>query len=135
MSGQLTSSNLRMWRARLRLFSALIMLAFVICHLTAHWFLLVSVDAAEPVLTVLMYPWRTEIGTAILVAAFVVHYCNALWSVYIRRSLRLNRWELTQLGLGLCIPILLMVHVVGAHRRHRACRVTQLYQCVHMPVA
>ena len=102
-----------MWRARLRLISALIMLAFVICHLTAHWFLLVSIDAAEPVLTVLMYPWRTGLGTGILIAAFVVHYTNALWSIYIRRSLRLNRWELTQLGLGLCIPILLMVHVVG----------------------
>jgi len=102
-----------MWRARLRLISALIMLAFVICHLTAHWFLLVSIDAAEPVLTVLMYPWRTGLGTGILIAAFAVHYTNALWSIYIRRSLRLNRWELTQLGLGLCIPILLMVHVVG----------------------
>ena len=102
-----------MWRARLRLISALIMLAFVICHLTAHWFLLVSIDAAEPVLTVLMYPWRTGLGTGTLIAAFVVHYTNALWSIYIRRSLRLNRWELTQLGLGLCIPILLMVHVVG----------------------
>ena len=113
MSGQLTISNLRMWRARLRLISALIMLAFVICHLTAHWFLLVSIDAAEPVLTVLMYPWRTGLGTGTLIAAFVVHYTNALWSIYIRRSLRLNRWELTQLGLGLCIPILLMVHVVG----------------------
>jgi adenylate cyclase len=113
MSGQLTIANLRMWRARLRLISALIMLAFVICHLTAHWFLLVSIDAAEPVLTVLMYPWRTGLGTGILIAAFAVHYTNALWSIYIRRSLRLNRWELTQLGLGLCIPILLMVHVVG----------------------
>ena len=130
MSGQLTSSNLRMWRARLRLISALIMLAFVICHLTAHWFLLVSVDAAEPVLTVLMYPWRTEIGTAILVAAFVVHYCNALWSVYIRRSLRLNRWELTQLGLGLCIPILLMVHVVGTRIADSALGVTPSYNNV-----
>jgi len=130
MSGQLTSSNLRMWRARLRLISALIMLAFVICHLTAHWFLLVSVDAAEPVLTVLMYPWRTEIGTAILVAAFVVHYSNALWSVYIRRSLRLNRWELTQLGLGLCIPILLMVHVVGTRIADSALGVTPSYNNV-----
>jgi adenylate cyclase len=113
MSGQLTIPNLRMWRARLRLISALIMLAFVICHLTAHWFLLISVDQAAPVLTALMYPWRTGVGTAILITAFVVHYCNALWSIYIRRSLRLNRWELSQLGLGLCIPILLMVHVVG----------------------
>jgi adenylate cyclase len=130
MSGQLTIANLRMWRARLRLISALIMLSFVICHLTAHWFLLVSVDQAKPVLTVLMYPWRTTIGTAILVAAFVVHYCNALWSVYIRRSLRLNRWELTQLTLGLCIPILLMVHVVGTRIAETTLGVTPSYDNV-----
>src|SRR6516164_1866539 len=130
MSGQLTIANLRMWRARLRLISALIMLAFVICHLTAHWFLLVSIDAAEPVLTVLMYPWRTGLGTGILIAAFVVHYANALWSIYIRRSLRLNRWELTQLGLGLCIPILLMVHVVGTRIAETTLGVTPSYNNV-----
>jgi len=130
MSGQLTIANLRMWRARLRLISALIMLTFVICHLTAHWFLLVSVDAAEPILTVLMYPWRTGLGTGILIAAFVVHYANALWSIYIRRSLQLNRWELTQLGLGLCIPILLMVHVVGTRIAETTLGVTPSYNNV-----
>ena len=83
MNGQLTSANLRMWRARLRLISGLVMLVFVISHLTAHWFLLVSVEDAEGVLTVLMSPWHTWIGIAILVAAFVVHYSNALWSIYI----------------------------------------------------
>ena len=124
------NSTLRMWRARLRLTSALVMLAFVICHLTAHWFLLVSVDKAQPVLTVLMYPWRTRIGTAILVTAFVVHYCNALWSIYIRRSLRLNRWELTQLGLGLCIPILLMFHVVGTRIAESTLGVDAYYNTV-----
>jgi adenylate cyclase len=130
MSGQLTIANLRMWRARLRLISALIMLSFVICHLTAHWFLLVSVNQAEPVLTILMYPWRTAIGTAILITAFVVHYSNALWSIYIRRSLRLNRWELSQLVLGLCIPILLMIHVVGTRIADSALGVTPNYNNV-----
>jgi adenylate cyclase len=103
----------RVWRARLRLISGLTMLAFVICHLTAHCFLLISVEDAQSVLDVLMDPWRTFLGTAILIAAFVVHYSNGLWSIYIRRSLRLNRWELAQLSLGLCIPLLLMFHVVG----------------------
>ena len=78
MSGPLTSANLRMWRARLRLISGLTMLTFVISHLTAHWFLLISVDDAETVLTALMSPWHTLVGTGILVTAFVVHYSNAL---------------------------------------------------------
>src|SRR5689334_325971 len=120
MSGQVTIAHLRMWRARLRLISGLVMLVFVISHLTAHWFLLISVEDAEAVLTALMWPWHTVLGTAVLVAAFVVHYSNALWSIYIRRSLRITGWELAQVALGLCIPFLLMLHVVGTGIADRA---------------
>ena len=56
---------------------------FVICHLTAHCLLLVSFEDAEATRNVLMYPWRTWIGTAILITAFLVHYTNALWSIYV----------------------------------------------------
>ena len=105
--------NLRARRGNLRLGSALIMLTFVICHLMAHSLLLISPERAESALNILMYPWRTKAGTAILLSAFLVHYSNALWSIYVRRSLRLSRWEWWQLALGLCIPVLLMLHVVG----------------------
>jgi adenylate cyclase len=124
------SPNFRVWRARLRLSSGLVMLAFVICHLTAHWFLLVSVENAETALTFLMYAWRTWLGTSILIAAFVIHYSNALWSIYIRRSLRLNRWELTQVALGLCIPFLLMFHVIGTRIAESTLDVTVYYNTV-----
>ena len=43
------SWNLRTWRSGLRLTTALIMLAFVICHLSAHSLLLVSFETAETV--------------------------------------------------------------------------------------
>jgi len=105
--------NLRTVRGNLRLISSLVMLAFVVCHLTAHSFLLISFDRAEFALNILMYPWRTKIGTVLLVSAALVHYANALWSIYLRRSLRLSRWEWWQLGLGLCIPVLLMFHVIS----------------------
>jgi adenylate cyclase len=36
-----------------------------------------------------------------------------MWSIYVRRYLRLARWEGWQLGLGLCIPMLLMLHVTS----------------------
>jgi adenylate cyclase len=103
----------RTWRNRLRLISGLVLLAFVICHLTAHAFLLVSLDRAETVLKFLMYPWRTIAGTAVLCTALLVHYSNALWSIYVRRYLRLSNWEGWQLILGLCIPLLLMMHVTS----------------------
>ncbi|HEY5899866.1 MAG TPA: adenylate/guanylate cyclase domain-containing protein [Burkholderiales bacterium] len=103
----------RAWRSRLRLASALVLLTFVLCHLSAHIVLLVSLPVAEGTLTALMRPWRTDAGTALLASAFLVHYANALWSVYERRSLRLKAWQWTQLGLGLCIPLLLALHVAS----------------------
>jgi adenylate cyclase len=121
---------IRQWRGTLRLTSALVMLAFVICHLTAHCLLLVSFEDAEATRNFLMYPWRTWIGTAILLAAFLVHYGNALWSIYIRRSLRLNRWEWAQLSLGLCIPLLLMAHVVSTRVAENLLDVTTYYNTV-----
>ena len=105
--------NVRAVRAQLRLISALVMLTFVICHLVSHVTLLISFPVANRVLTILMGPWRTSPGTAILLTAALVHYANALWSIYERRYLRLSAWEWWQLGLGLCIPPLLMVHVLA----------------------
>lgn len=109
----LVGRTLSGWRGYLRLASALVLFAFVLCHLAAHSFLLVSTDYAESVLALLMEPWRIPLGTAVLASAGLVHFVNALWSVYVRRSLRLMRWELWQLGLGLLIPALLMSHLIG----------------------
>ena len=106
-------TDLRGLRAQLRLTSALVLLTFVICHLSAHSLLLVAQPIAEAVLAALMRPWRSTAGTALLVTAFLVHYANALWSIYERRSLRLKGWEWAQLGLGLCIPALLALHIAG----------------------
>jgi adenylate cyclase len=103
----------RLVRARARLLSALVLLSFVLCHLASHITLIVSVPFAQQALDVLMWFWRTEIGTYALAAAFAVHVLNALWSTYIRRYLRLPAWELAQLCLGLAIPPLLMLHVVS----------------------
>ncbi len=122
--------HLRTLRSNLRLTSALVLLAFVICHLTAHCLLLVSFDDAEVTRNVLMYPWRTWIGTGILLTALLVHYGNALWSIYIRRSLRLIRWEWMQLSLGLCIPVLLMSHVMGTRIAESVLDVNTYYSTV-----
>jgi adenylate cyclase len=128
--GMTTRWNSRMLRNNLRLVSALVLLAFVVSHLTAHAFLLVSFARAEAALDILMYPWRTAIGTAILVSALLTHYLNALWSIYVRRYLRLSRWEWWQLGLGLCIPLLLMLHVTSTRVAESLLGVTSHYSSV-----
>ena len=124
------SWNLRTLRSNLRLVSALVLLAFVICHLTAHCLLLVSLEDAEATRNVLMFPWRTWLGTGLLSAALIVHFSNALWSIYIRRSLRLIRWEWAQLSLGLCIPALLIPHVVSTRIAESFLDVTSYYNTV-----
>ncbi len=118
------------WRDRLRLASALVLLSFVVCHLSAHCLLLVSFEDAEATRNALMYPWRTWIGTGVLTAALIVHFGNALWSIYIRRSLRLTRWEWSQLALGLSIPPLLMVHVVGTRIAEEVLGVSTYYNTI-----
>jgi adenylate cyclase len=100
-------------RARLRLVSALVLLSFVVCHLVSHIFLLVSIPVASNALGILMTIWWTKTGALVLAAALLVHYFNALWSIYVRRYLRLSRWEWAQLGLGLAIIPLMVRHVVG----------------------
>jgi adenylate cyclase len=100
-------------RSALRLASALVLLAFVVTHLAAHSLLNVSQAVADPALVWLMRPWRSVAGTVLLTTAFLVHYGNALGSIYIRRTLRLKRWEWAQLGLGLCLPPLLALHVAS----------------------
>ena len=109
----MTTWDMQIVRARLRLGSGLILFAFVAMHMLAHVVLLISFETADTALAFLMMPWRTMPGTVLLAAAFAVHYANALWSIYSRRSLRMPRWELWQVLLGLAIPFLLALHVMG----------------------
>src|SRR5713101_6004766 len=72
-----------------RLISALVLLSFVLCHLVSHMFLIVSLPVAEHALDILMTFWWSETGTYVLATALAVHALNALWSIYIRRYLRM----------------------------------------------
>jgi adenylate cyclase len=120
----------RTWRSNLRLTSALVLLSFVICHLLAHCLLIVSLDAADATFNVTMYVWQTRIGTGLLLTAFFVHYANALWSIYVRQSLRLAPWQWMQVALGLSIPLLIMSHVMGTRVADETLGVTGSYTSV-----
>ena len=103
-------SNLR---NTVRLSSALVLLAYVVCHLLNHAALLLSVDAAEHALPYLTDLWSGAYGNALLLSAAILHYGNALWSIYVHRSLQLPSWKVWQLTLGLTIPFLLVFHAAG----------------------
>lgn len=94
----------------LRLASGLLLFAFVVSHFLTHASGLLLLPAMEQARTVLLWPWRTLAGEALLVAAILTHGGLGLWALYRRRHLRMPASEAWQLGLGLCIPILLIPH-------------------------
>ncbi len=91
----------------------MILFAFVAGHLLNHILGLVSLDLMEAATAVLIDPWRTLPGTALLLGAVVAHTGVALWALWTRRNLKLRGWEAAQLTLGLSIPLLLAVHVTS----------------------
>src|SRR5262252_4691024 len=98
---------------RLRLFSGLVMLAYVTMHLLNHAVGLISLEAMEDVLWYIFRIWSNRPAQSLLYGSFLVHYTLALWALWQRRTLRLRASELTQIALGLAIPLLLVRHVVN----------------------
>jgi adenylate cyclase len=98
---------------RVRLVSGLVLLLFVAGHLSNLALGLVSVDAMERWRGVLLKPWQTGFGQALLLAAAIVHAGLGLASLATRRSLAMSRTDWVQLLLGLATPPLLVNHVVG----------------------
>ena len=94
----------------LRLFTGLLLFSFAASHFLAHATGLLLLPAMETARTVLLWPWRTLPGEALLVASLLTHGGLGLWALYRRRHLRMPAAEAWQLGLGLCIPILLISH-------------------------
>ncbi|WP_421862330.1 adenylate/guanylate cyclase domain-containing protein [Motiliproteus sp.] len=103
---------------RIRLYSGLIMAAFVIPHLLNHSLGLVSQSLMESSLTYFIGFWHHPVPTWLLYGAVLTHFLLALWSLYNRTTLRMPWWQLSQLILGLSIPPLILVHVTGARLSH-----------------
>jgi len=98
---------------QLRLYSGLVMLAYVAMHLLNHAVGLISLRAMDEVLRYVVRIWSNYPAQTLLYGSFLVHYGLSLWALWERRSLRLRASELSQIVLGFAIPILLARHVVG----------------------
>ena len=55
---------------------------------------------------------RSWIGSGVLLAAFLIHILLALYKISRRLTWRLPPWEAAQIVSGLCVPLLLIMHVV-----------------------
>ena len=89
------------------------MLAFVATHLLNLSLGLVSVGTMDRVLEAVYQTWSSPVGGIILYSAFTVHYCLALWALWLRRSLKMPFAEAAQLVLGFSIPFFLVDHVLS----------------------
>ena len=98
---------------RLRLWSGLIMFAFVVTHLLNHALGVLSLGSAEAGRVVFLAVWGNPVGNLVLGASFITHIALVLLALYQARHLRLPRWELARLGLGLVMPFMLIPHIFG----------------------
>ena len=98
---------------RLRLGSGLVLFAYLLTHFLNHSLGLVSLDALEAGRAAFLWLWRGPPGTVLLYGSLLIHGGLAFWSLYQRRRLAMPPWEAAQLILGLAIPPLLAIHVLG----------------------
>ena len=98
---------------RLRLWSGLVLFAYVAGHLLNHTFGLASVEAMEAGRRVFAAIWRSPPGVALLGASFAIHGALSLARLFRKRGIRMPLWEAAQQLLGLAIPFLLFGHVLG----------------------
>ncbi|MGY4427941.1 adenylate cyclase [Bradyrhizobium sp. F1.13.1] len=96
----------------LSLISGLILFAFAATHFLNH-----AVGLFNLAIMDVVQGWRLAVtrswpGAIILAAALITHIVAGLLKLFGRRTLRLPRWELTQLLLGVSVPFLLLPHIV-----------------------
>jgi adenylate cyclase len=120
-----------LWRGdilqRLRLVSGLILFAFVLTHFLNHALGLFSVDWMQEVQQWRWVVTRSWPGTVVLLGALLTHISLALYKLAGRATLRLPRWEMIQLLLGLTIPFLLFPHIVNTRIAHVYFGVNDIY--------
>lgn len=117
-------------RQNIRLYSGLILMAFVTTHLINHIGGIVSLQTMDDWRPYLSGVWGTFYLGTILIAAFILHIANALYSIYIRSTLKMQLWEALQLGFGLAIPVLLASHFTGAFIGQIAYQYDPTYQWI-----
>jgi len=93
-----------------RIACGLVMFSYIFSHFFNHALGSISYATMEWWLTLHVWWWRIPIVNAMLYAAAVTHFSLGLWALYQRRHFRYAAAEITQLVLGLSIPLWLASH-------------------------
>ena len=95
---------------QVRLACGLVMFSYIFSHFFNHALGNVSYALMEKWLTFHVWWWRIPIVNATLYTAAAIHFSLGLWALYQRRHFRYTVAEVTQLLLGLSIPLWLASH-------------------------
>ncbi|MFY0613487.1 MAG: adenylate/guanylate cyclase domain-containing protein [Hyphomicrobiaceae bacterium] len=106
-------SGMSGWERSARLWSGLILFAFVLMHFLNHALGVFGVATLEYVQLWRVGIWRSTIGTVLLYGAAIVHVIFVLKRIIGRRTWRMPVREALQIALGLAIPFLLYEHTIG----------------------
>jgi adenylate cyclase len=116
---------------RLRLASGLVLFAYLTTHFLNHALGLISRPTLAGGREAFLLLWRSPPGTLLLYGAVAVHVALALWALYRRRSFRgLAAADWAQLLLGLAVPPLIALHVVGTRLAHQIAGAVDNYDYV-----
>ena len=117
--------------SRTKLASGLILFTFLATHLINHTLGIVSLQAMEAGAGVFKFVWRSWPGTVLLYVAAITHPLLALFNWLRRGHYRGIQWQgWVQLALGLCVPPLVVDHVIGTRGLHEAMGVNDSYAYV-----
>ena len=95
---------------QVRIATGLVMFTYIFTHFFNHALGNISYDLMEYGLQYQVWWWRNPVVNFVLYASALTHFGLGLWALYQRRHFRYTAAELTQLVLGLAIPLLLILH-------------------------
>lgn len=104
------------WHERLkqmRTGSGLFLFFYVLAHFSTHSLGLISHEVLSAAGEIAGTFWGFPPITILLYGALAVHFVTALTGLALRRNLQITLREWIQAGLGLSIPFLMLVHVMG----------------------
>ncbi len=96
---------------QVRLACGLVMFSYIFSHFFNHALGNLSYDTMEAWLRFHVWWWRIPAVNFALYAAATTHFSLGLWALYQRRHFRYTVIEITQLILGLSIPLLIASHL------------------------
>ncbi|WP_341898550.1 adenylate/guanylate cyclase domain-containing protein [Ferrovibrio terrae] len=117
--------------SRTKLASGLVLFTFLATHLINHTLGIISLETMDAGSHLFKFVWRSWPGTVLLYAAAVLHPLLALFNWLRRGHYRGIPWQgWVQIALGVCVPPLVIDHIIGTRGLNSALGLNDTYAYV-----